>query len=168
MSITIVSGPVGSGKTTVARKLLALLPAPVSYIEGDTFWSFIAKAHSQDRREVFRVILRSMTAAAVPFARSGYEVILDFSIPPMFLETARKIVKDLPLNYVVLRPSLEVCADRAASRQEGRIANYESYCEFYALFDEAMPYLVGDDNADAASLAERIHEGLAAGRFAVA
>ncbi len=55
----------------MARELLALLPAPVSYIEGDTFWSFVAKAHSPDSREVFRLIMRSMTAAAMPLARSG-------------------------------------------------------------------------------------------------
>ena len=57
MGITILSGPVGAGKTTVARELVALLPAPVSYIEGDTFWSFVEKAHSADRREVIHVIM---------------------------------------------------------------------------------------------------------------
>ncbi len=108
MGITILSGPIGAGKTTVARELLALLPPPVSYIDGDTFWSFVAKPHSDDRREVFHVIMRAMTAAAIPFARSGYEVLIDFSIPPQFLGTARKIVKEVPLNYVLLRPSLSV------------------------------------------------------------
>lgn len=168
MSVTILSGPIGAGKTTVARELLALLPAPVSYIEGDTFWSFVAKAHSRDQREVFRVIMRAMTAAAIPFARSGYEVILDFSIPPQFLETAHKILKEVPLNYIVLRPSLEVCAARAASRSEGGIANYGSYQEFYALFEDASPYVVSDDEADARSVAKRIHQGLGEGRFGVA
>ena len=46
----------------------------------------------------FVVIMRAMTAAAIPFARSGYEVLIDFSIPPQFLETARKILKEVPLN----------------------------------------------------------------------
>src|SRR5271170_7005973 len=135
MGITILSGPIGAGKTTVARELLALLPPPVSYIEGDTFWSFVAKSHSPDRRQVGHVIMRAMTAAAIPFARSGYEVLIDFSIPPQFLGTARKIVKDLPLNYVVLRPSLSVCEIRAASRVEGRIIDYAGYRDFYALFE---------------------------------
>ncbi len=168
MSVTILSGPIGAGKTTVARELLPLLTAPVSYIEGDTFWSFVAKAHSPDRREVFRVIMRAMTAAAVPFARSGYEVILDFSIPPQFLETARKILKEVPLNYIVLRPSLAICETRAAARSEGRIANYESHREFYALFEDASRYVVCDDEADACSLAQRIRQGLSEGSFAVA
>ena len=93
MGVTMLSGPIGAGKTTVARELLALLPAPVSYIEGDTFWSFIDKPHSRDRREVFHVILRAMTAAAIPFARSGYEVLLDFSIPPQFLGRLARSLK---------------------------------------------------------------------------
>lgn len=168
MSITILSGPIGAGKTTVARELLALLPAPVSYIEGDTFWSFVAQAHSRDRREVFQVIMRSMTAAAIPFARSGYEVLVDFSIPPEFLTTARKIVKEAPLNYVLLRPSLAICETRAVSRPEGRITDYAAYREFYALFEATSIPAICDDEADSRSIAQRIHEGLRAGKFVVA
>jgi adenylylsulfate kinase-like enzyme len=167
VSVTIVSGPVAAGKTTIARRLLELLPAPVSYVEGDTFWPLVAKAHSSDRREVFHIIMRSMTAAAVPFARSGYLVIVDFSIPPHFLPTARKIVKELELNYVVLRPSLAVCETRAATRSEGRIADYGSYREFFGLFDQASKFVISDDEADAFTLAKRIFEGLSRGDFIV-
>ncbi|HEX4168295.1 MAG TPA: AAA family ATPase, partial [Bryobacteraceae bacterium] len=162
MSVTILSGPIGAGKTTVARELIALLAAPVAYIEGDTFWSFVTKSHSRDRREVFRVIMRAMTAAAMPFARSGYEVIVDFSIPPQFLETARKILKEVPLNYIVLRPSLAICEARAAARPEGRISDYANHREFYALFEVHSSYLVCDDEADAFTVAKRICEGLKA------
>lgn len=145
-----------------------MLPGPTSYIEGDTFWSFVAKAHSGDRREVFQVITRAMTAAAIPFARSGYEVLIDFSIPPQFLGTARKIVKDLPLNYVVLRPSLSICEIRAASRVEGRIFDYAGYRDFYKLFEASSIPAVCEDEADAGTVATRICEGLSTGRFAVA
>ena len=167
MGITILSGPIGAGKTTVARELLALLPPPVSYLEGDTFWSFVAKAHSPDRREVFHVIMRSMTAAAIPFARSGYEALIDFSIPPQFLGTARKIVKEVPLNYILLRPSLSVCENRAGSRAEGRISDYAKYRDFYALFEDSSIPAICDDKADAATVAKRIYEGLRAGEFAL-
>ena len=37
--------------------------------------------------------MTAMTAAAVPYALAGYEVILDFSIPPWFLDAVRKVVK---------------------------------------------------------------------------
>jgi adenylylsulfate kinase-like enzyme len=165
MGITILSGPIGAGKTTVAHELLALLPPPVSYIEGDTFWSFVAKSHSPDRREVGHVIMRAMTAAAIPFARSGYEVLIDFSIPPQFLGTARKIVKEVPLNYIVLRPSLSVCELRAGSPAEDRISNYAGYRDFYALFEDPSIHALCDDEADAGTVNKRIYEGLSAGKF---
>jgi hypothetical protein len=166
MSITILAGPVGAGKTTIARELLRLLPSPVSYIEGDTFWSFVEKPHSADRREVFHVIMRAMTASAIPFARTGYEVLIDFSIPPQSLGTARKIVKEVPLNYVVLLPSLTICAARAASRPRGRIVDYTSYRDFYALFAAPSPYVVPDDGEAApAVIARLIYDGLGGGKF---
>ncbi len=168
MSVTILSGPVGAGKTTVARELIALLPAPVAYIEGDTFWSFLAKPDNRDRRESFGVIMRSMTAASLPFARSGFEVIIDFSIPPQFLHTARKILKEVPLNYIAIRPSLAICEARALARQEGKISDYTRYRDFYALFEEPSPYLVCDHEADARTLAHRICESLGARKFRVA
>ena len=84
MSVIFLSGPIGAGKTAVAQELLPFLPEPLSYIEGDTFWSFIAKAGERGLRDNFSVLVRSMTAAAVPFARSGFQVLIDFSIPPAY------------------------------------------------------------------------------------
>jgi adenylylsulfate kinase-like enzyme len=165
MSVIILSGPIGAGKTTVAKELISLLPPPLTYIEGDTFWSFIAKKDNRDRREVFGVIMRSMAAAAVPFSRSGYSVLLDFSVPPHFVDTARKILKEVPLHYVVLKPSLATCEARASNRIEGKIANYDQ--GFYDLFEGAKPRVVSDDKADAQTLAKMIEEDIKSGKFSV-
>ncbi len=43
LSVVMLSGPVGAGKTTVARELVAISPAPLSYIEGDALWPVFAK-----------------------------------------------------------------------------------------------------------------------------
>jgi hypothetical protein len=88
MSVILFSGPIGAGKTTVARELVSLLPPPVSYLEGDSFWSFFTKRDTRARREQFWLMMRSMTVAAVPFAKEGYSVIVDFSIPPDFIHCA--------------------------------------------------------------------------------
>jgi chloramphenicol 3-O-phosphotransferase len=165
MSVVMLSGPVGAGKTTVARELVAISPAPLCYIEGDAFWSLFAKPDAKPRRERFRVLMRSVTAAAVPLARSGYEVLLDFSFPLDFLETARKILKEIPLDFVMVRPSIATCEQRAATRPEGKIADYDIYRDFYAMFEGLPRHEIADDAADAGSIARRIRTGLDQGIF---
>lgn len=167
-SIVLLSGPVGAGKTTVAPALVASAPGPVAYIEGDAFWSFIAKdGKKQGWQKNFGIIMRAMMAAAIPFAIGDYEVVLDFSIPPWFLDTARRIAtrRAVPLDYVVLRPSEAVCAARAAARLAGPIADYQPYRELYRSFDEAASHIVADDASDASVIANHIRHGLAAGTF---
>jgi adenylylsulfate kinase-like enzyme len=166
MSVIFLSGPIGAGKTAVAQELLPLLSAPLSYIEGDTFWSFIKKGGEREL-DNFPVLVRSMTAAALPFARSGFRVLIDFSIPPAFLETARKILKEVPFDFVLLRPSLEACVKRSASRERGAITDYSRLKNFYARFEDARVEPICDDSADPATLARRIAEGLNQGRFRV-
>lgn len=165
VGVIFLSGPIGAGKTAAAKALLPLLPAPVSYIEGDTFWSFVQKPGDRGLLEVFPVLVRSMTAAAVPLARSGFEVLIDFSIPPAFAGTARKILKEVPFDFVLLRPSFNVCAERAASRPEGAITGRAMMKNFYAQFEEGTVEPICDDHADPVSLAQQIAEGLRQGRF---
>ncbi|MGH7635637.1 MAG: hypothetical protein ACRENC_18045, partial [Gemmatimonadaceae bacterium] len=70
-----------------------------------------------------------------------------------------------PLDYVVLRPSEQVCADRAKHRTEGAIADYEQYREFYRDFDQVATHIVCDDAMSAAETATVILRGAADGRF---
>jgi chloramphenicol 3-O-phosphotransferase len=163
--VLILSGPVGSGKTTVARPLVPHLRDPACCIEGDAFWPFVVRPGKRDRRQNFHTIMRSMTAASIPFARSGFSVLLDFSIPPDFLATARTILKEIGFDYVVLRPGLEVCARRAAERSEGPIADYKPYHDFCDVF-KSVESALSDDATAPKELAARIRAGLASGAFA--
>jgi hypothetical protein len=169
-AIILLSGPVGAGKSTVAQELVAAMPGPVACIEGDKFWFFIAKGGREiGRKRNFTTIMTAMIAAAVPYAVAGYHAIVDFSIPPWFLDTAKRIakVRDLPLDFVVLRPSEKVCAARAAARSEGKIEDYSGYSELYASFDEAEKFIIRDDESDAKTIAGKIAEGLRVGSFRV-
>lgn len=167
--IILLSGPVGAGKTTVARELIASSPGPVVYMEGDTFWSFIVRQSEWlPPHKNFKMIMTAMTAAALPCALYGYETIVDFSIPPWFLETADKITgkKEVPLDYVVLLPDEAVCAARAAARTEGTITDYTRYRELYQDFKAAgRRHILSDNDSDATVLAGKIREGLKEGKF---
>jgi chloramphenicol 3-O-phosphotransferase len=166
-AVTILSGPIGAGKTAVSKELVALSPCPFAYIEGDQFWAFLVKRGERDRREDFRAIMRAMTSAAGSFTRTGYDVLLDFSVPPLFVPSAQKILRDAPLDYVVLRPPLEICETRARDRAEGRIAKYDR--GFYALFSADARHVVAPDNGESPrAIAEIIFQDLKAGRFRVA
>jgi adenylate kinase family enzyme len=167
-SIILLSGPVGSGKTTIARELVACSSGPLVNIEGDKFWFFIAKGSPElGRQKNFGIIMSSMINAAVPYAANGYEVILDFSVPPWFLDTARKIAskRSVPLDLVILKPSEPVCAARAKDRTEGVIADYSMYSEFYREFAGVDGHTIEDDVSDAAAMAARIRQGLNEGKF---
>jgi hypothetical protein len=167
-SIVMLSGPVGSGKTTVARKLVESISGPVVYIEGDLFWSFFVRSEkTQSRFKNFKTILVSMLAASLPYASDGFTVIFDFSIPPWFLESAKKIakVRDLPLDYIIIRPDEKVCAARAASRIEGAISDYTPYHDLFVDFDKGQPYIVGNDHSEPNEIVNLILKGLEAGKF---
>jgi len=168
--IIILSGPVGAGKSTVAKDLISYSQGAVAYIEGDTFWSFITKgATDRNRHQNFKMIMISMVAAAMPYALNGYEVILDFSIPPWFIENIKKVVrlKEIPLDYIVLCPSEAVCIARAAQRAAGTIDDYTPYHDLYLSFDEAKANMISDDTSGSPETAKRIRKGIDAGQFRI-
>src|SRR5579862_9887080 len=88
-SIIVLSGPVGAGKTTVARQMARSADAPTVLVEGDVFWTCIAKGHpGRPRQQGFQTLMRAMIRAAAAFAAEDFQVILDFTIPPWFLSAA--------------------------------------------------------------------------------
>ena len=114
--------------------------------------------------------MAAMTAAALPYALAGYEVILDFSMPPWFLDTALKIIskRDVLLQYIVLLPAENICAARAAARMEGKITDYAPYHDLYVSFAEAQhKNIIHDDLSDAATIAKHIRKGLSNDAFSL-
>jgi adenylate kinase family enzyme len=168
-SIVLLSGPVGAGKSTVAKELVAISNAPVSYIEGDRFWGFIAKNEEKSsRNKNFKMIMTAMIGAALPMALYGHEVILDFSIPPWFLETVHKVVKGkVSVHYIVLRPSEKICKVRAAKRDEGKIEDYSFYHELYLSFNTVQKNIICDDVNEPAVVAAHVREAIDEGMFLI-
>jgi len=120
-SILILTGPPGSGKSTIARSLANEEPGPRVWLHADDFWAAIGagamepwrvEAHSQNV-----VVISALASAAAAFADGGYLVIVDGIVGPWFLDPFRRLGRSL--RYVVLRPAAGVALCRAKARAEG-------------------------------------------------
>jgi cytidylate kinase len=170
--ILLISGPVGAGKTTVAKLVAEQWGAPVAYLEGDRFWPcFVRHAPAANKLEARRrdskILVQALIASSVRFARGGYDVVAEFTIGPWALDAISAAVKDIPLDYVVISPSLATCASRIAERDG---TDYEHYAELHAAFGKLGRYeahAIRDDRAEPGEIAARILAGLAGGDYRI-
>src|SRR5580700_8843176 len=123
-SMIIVTGPPGAGKSTVARMVADQFHFSVLLI-GDDFHHFIRRGYrppwqgeSESQNEV---VIDATAAAAAAYAVGGYLVVVDGIIGPWFLERwLSHLPNELPVHYIVLRPSKEVALQRAIERSGNR------------------------------------------------
>jgi predicted kinase len=156
-NLILLSGPIGAGKTTIAKELVKLTPRPTAYLEGDRWWPFFDEgANTFSKQRNFRLAMSSMIAASLPLLRGGYDVILDFTIPPSDLDLVRKIVGDreVTLHYVCVMPNLETCALRARERAEGKIPDYSDHEEFFQAFQASPTRAIASQTPAAETAAE--------------
>jgi len=168
--IVVISGPIGAGKSTVAQALVARASVPTIWIEGDDFWNFSARGVNLfSRLKNFELMIRSMFAAALPWAKGGYQVVLDFSIPPDSVPTLQSMAigRNIPVDFVLLRPSLEECARRAANREEGVVTDYTEYEYFYEQFSPKGLACLQADDASPDQVAEKVEDLVRSGSTSI-
>ena len=120
--ITIISGPPGAGKSTVARLIADTAARPTVHLDSDTFYTWIRTGfvppYLPEAARQNEVVIPLIAETACGYARGGYDVLLDgiigpWSLPPFVAAAERDA---LTLTFVVLRPSLEVTLARATER----------------------------------------------------
>jgi len=142
MTITIVTGSPGAGKTTLAQHASRASPRGL-HLPADVFYTFPAHAISPilpEAHEQNAAVIAAASRAAGAFASRGYEVFLDGVIGPWFLPVVAAELgpTGIPVEYVVLRVSLEHAVGRATTRAQPGSA--EVVRHMHAAFEELGDY----------------------------
>jgi chloramphenicol 3-O-phosphotransferase len=121
-AVYVLSGPMAAGKTTVARLLAQRFSRGV-HLEGDIFRRSIVSgraemtpAPSPEALEQLRLRYRLAAAAADTYAEAGLAVVLEDVIAGPLLGEVRASIRSRPCHVIVLLPSEEAIAERAAGR----------------------------------------------------
>lgn len=140
-SVVLVTGPMASGKSTVARALAVTFPKGV-HVEGDVFRRFIVAGRHEMTPEpseeaLTQLQLRYLLTSEVAerYARAGYTVVVEDVVAGPLLSEFVNLFTHRPLHLVVLLPTEEAIAQREAGRT---VLGYEDWSvqRLYGVFAE--------------------------------
>jgi cytidylate kinase len=120
VSLLVVTGPPGGGKSTVAALVADRLPRSV-LVEGDAFFAFMRQGAIEPWLPASHVQNEIVTEAAAVatgrFARD-YATVYDGVMGAWFLPIFLAATGLDALDYVVLLPDVEVCVERVLTRAD--------------------------------------------------
>jgi hypothetical protein len=105
----------------VARRVATQF-SPSIVLDADWFWASVVNGYlppwEKASHDQNRALLRAALASAVRITRAGYATVLEGHFGPWHMELLKEELSslDAPVLYVVLRPPLDVCLQRAIGR----------------------------------------------------
>ena len=161
--VIVVTGPPGSGKSTVAEHLAHLLDLS-ALVKGDDFFGFLRNgaispwledAHAQNTAVI-------EAAAAATGRLGGYcTVVYDGVVGPWFLDTFMVFAGVRHLNYAVILPPLDVCLERVSNRQRHPFTDLDAATQLWHDFQRAninARHVLSDPEARPSEMARTLVE----------
>lgn len=173
MSIAIITGPPGAGKTTVASHLAGSSRLGV-HLAGDQVFHWVVAGYvppwmpGTSRQN--GTVISAIAAAAVQFADGGYDVFVDGIIGPWFLpQWLQTAGRERPTHFFVLRPSRQIAVMRATCRGgSGDLVDPHPVAAMFDVFEDLGSFeahVLDSSGQDISATVAAIQEGLRDGRY---
>ncbi|MEO6651712.1 MAG: AAA family ATPase [Ilumatobacteraceae bacterium] len=172
VSLLVVSGPPGAGKSTVAR-ILADRHSPSALVEGDEFFRFLRAGRIDpwrvEARDQNAVITDIQATVAGRYCSAGYRAIYDGVLGSWFLERF-VVAAGVPVDFAVMLPTIETCLHRIRTRVGHDFHNEDAARALHRQFSVESPdarHVVDSSQSSAAETAAEIESRRAAGSLRV-
>jgi predicted ABC-type ATPase len=172
VSLLVVTGPPGAGKSTVARLLAGRFDRS-ALVEGDSFFGFLDRGaidpwlpEADPQNEI---VARAAASATGHFSAGGYATVYDGVVGPWSLPTFAAAAGLESLGYVILLPPVELCVERVLKRRNHGFGDEAATRNMHRQFAEAAissRHVLHDPPESPAAVAELISSALARGALA--
>ena len=106
-----------------------------------------------------------MVLAAIPYARGGFETIVDFTIGPWALPFFKPWMKNIPVDFIILCPSERVCEERANGREGGARHDKKLFDAFNEMGELFERFTLRDDEGSVEEVVEKMKERMQRGEY---